>query len=238
MHKPRLVSVRNAFISGLLLLAPLAVTWLVFSWLVARVGGAFRPIFFFPLPAELRNDEALEIVWNVLATLIVLLMITGLGYLSRYVLGKYFVRQAERIIQGIPGAGGLYNTVKQVVSTFSLPNRNLFSKAVMIEFPRKSVYVVGFLTSKEQGEPQTKTGAGEIWTIFVPTTPNPTSGYLALVPSGDVVELNMSVGDAMKLVISGGSVIPPWPNGAKAPVRIQNPTLSASLAPESGHEAG
>jgi uncharacterized membrane protein len=86
----------------------------------------------------------------------------------------------------------------------------VFSKVVMLEFPRKGVFSIGFLTNKTQGEPHTIAGS-EMWTVFVPTTPNPTSGFLVLVPRHEIVELEMTVGDGMKMIISGGAVLPPWP---------------------------
>jgi uncharacterized membrane protein len=140
-------------------------------------------------------------------------LITALGYVSKYVLGKYFGGLAERFIQSIPGVGGVYNTVKQIVATFSTQNRNLFSKVVLVEFPRKGAYTVGFLTNKAGGEAQARLN-GDIWTVFVPTTPNPTSGFLLMVPKSEIIELDMSVGDGMKMIISGGAVVPPW-HGAK-----------------------
>ncbi len=108
----------------------------------------------------------------------------------------------------IPGVGAIYNTVKQVVDTFGSTSRNSFSKTVLVEYPRKGCWTIGFLTNKGRGIPQSKL-AGEIWTVFVPTTPNPTSGFLLLVPSNEVVELDMTTGDGMKMVISGGTVVPP-----------------------------
>jgi uncharacterized membrane protein len=223
MTKGPLHSVRNAFLSGLLVLAPLAVTWLVFSWLFDRVGGGFRRYFFFFVPDTLLDHAALTVVWNVLATVIVLVMITALGYLSRYVLGQYFGGLAERFIQSIPGVNTVYNTVKQIVDTFSTQNRNLFSRVVLVEFPRKGIRSIGFLTGRAKGEPQARTGE-ELWTVFVPTTPNPTSGFLLLLPKNEVIELEMSVGDGMKMVISGGTVAPPWPaGGSRAPVPADIP---------------
>ncbi len=210
MNSRVLASVRNAFISGLLTLAPLAVTWYVFSLLFDSVGGGFRRYFFFFIPESLLDHTALVIVWNVLATIIVLAMVTALGFLSRYFLGQYFGSLAERFIQSIPGVNAVYNTVKQVVQTFSTQNRNLFTKVVLVQFPRAGTYMVGFLTGRAAGEPQARL-AGEIWTVFVPTTPNPTSGFLLLLPREEIVELDMSVGDGMKLVISAGTVAPPFP---------------------------
>ncbi|MFT3780661.1 MAG: DUF502 domain-containing protein [Nibricoccus sp.] len=203
----RFTRLRNAFLSGFMLLAPLFVTCWVFVLLFENIGGFFRPLLQQFVPEELRK---LDIIWNILATLIVVIAITLLGYLSRYVLGKYFGGLAERFIQTIPGVSGVYNTVKQLVATFSSQNRNLFSKVVLVEFPRKGAHTIAFLTSKTQGEAQARAGK-ELWTVFVPTTPNPTGGYMLLLPKEEIIELDMSVGDGMKLVISGGAVVPPWP---------------------------
>ena len=203
----RLVTLRNAFFSGVLLLAPLAVTIWAFSAIIDFVGGRFRPIFFAYVPDTWREYR---ILWDVLSTIIVVALVTGFGYLSRYVLGKYFFSVGERFMQSIPGVNAVYNTVKQIVDTFGTKNRNLFSKVVLVEFPRKGSWSIGFLTNKAQSEAQVRTGT-EVMTVFVPTTPNPTSGFLILVPTQEVVELEMSVGDGMKMVISGGAVVPPWP---------------------------
>jgi len=230
MAETRLASLRNAFVTGLLLLAPIAVTWLVFSWLVEKVGGGFRGVFFFYVPETLRNAPTLGILWDILSTIIVVVLVTTLGYFSRLFLGRYFGTAAERFISNIPGIGTVYNTVKQIVDTFSTQNRNLFSKVVLVEFPRPGAYAIAFLTNKAQGEPQAKTKE-EVWTLFVPTTPNPTSGFLIMVPKAQLIELEMSVGEGMKMVISGGSVVPPWPptsgEAAPAAVIVQNPHTSA-----------
>lgn len=205
-------SLRNAFISGVLMLAPLAITWWVFSALFERVGGSFRDTFFFFVPETLRKHPSLDLVFNILATLIVVILLTALGYVSRYVLGRYFGSLAERFIQRVPGVGNVYNTVKQIVSTFSSQHRQLFSKVVLVEFPRPGVYSIGFLTNKTQGEIQAKAGI-ELWTVFIPTSPNPTSGFLLLLPKAQITELDMSVGDGMKMIISGGAVVPSWIQG-------------------------
>lgn len=196
---------RNAFISGALLLAPLIVTLWAFSTVVDIVGGTFRPLYGHYLPQSLQR---IPFFWDLLATVIVVLLVTAFGFLSNYVLGKYFFGVGERAIQRIPGVGGLYNSVKHIVTTFGAQKRNLFTKTVMVEFPRKGIWAIGFLTSKAQGEPHVLAGA-DMWTVFVPTTPNPTSGFLIIVPRNEVVELEMSVGDGMKMIISGGAVIPP-----------------------------
>ena len=203
----RLVTFRNAFISGALLLAPLIVTVWAFAQIIALVGGTVRPLFFDRLPATLRD---LPFLWDVVSTISVVLIVTALGYVSRYVFGKFFVSIGERFMLSIPGVSAVYNTVKQIVDTFGTQNKNLFNQVVLVEFPRPGIWAVGFLTNKTQGEAQAKT-AEEVWTVFVPTTPNPTSGFLMLFPTRDIIPLEMSVGEGMKMIISGGAVVPPWP---------------------------
>lgn len=205
-----LITFRNAFITGLVLLAPLVVTVWALRKVIEIVGGSFSPIFVHFLPEFLRDSPALYLLWDIIATFIVLLLVTLFGYVSRYVFGQFLLSAGERIMLGIPGVKAVYNSVKQIVDTFGSQKRNIFSKVVLVEFPRPGSWVIGFLTSKSQGEAQQKTGR-DTWSVFVPTTPNPTSGFLIFVPRENIVELEMSVGDGMKLIISGGGVVPPWP---------------------------
>ncbi len=210
--KARLIAFRNAFLSGALLLAPLIVTIIAFSWIIDAVGGTFRPIYQDYLPRPLQR---IPFLWDLIATGVVVLLVTALGFLSNYVFGKYFLSIGERAIQRIPGVGAVYNSVKQIVATFGSQNKNLFNKVVLLEYPRKGVWTLGFLTNKIQGEAQSTVGT-ETWTVFVPTTPNPTSGFLLLLPRHEIIELEMSVADGMKMIISGGAVVPPWAGGPGA----------------------
>ncbi|MEY4939639.1 MAG: hypothetical protein RIQ93_1374 [Verrucomicrobiota bacterium] len=202
----RLITFRNAFFAGAFLVAPLIFTVWAFSKIIDVVGGTFRPLYENYLPGSLQR---LPFFWDLVATVAVIVFVTLLGYLSQYVFGKIFLGVIERAIQRIPGIGAVYNSVKQIVATFGTQNRNLFSKVVLVEFPRKGVWALGFLTNKAQGEAQARTAA-EVWTVFIPTTPNPTSGFLIMVPFDEIVELDMSVGDGMKMIISGGAMVPPW----------------------------
>jgi uncharacterized membrane protein len=221
--KSRIVTVRNAFISGALLLAPLVVTVWAFFKIISLIGETFRPLFFFYLPER----PSLDILLDVGTTVIVILLVTVLGYLSRDVFGRFFVSVAERFMHSIPGVGAVYVSVKQIVDTFSTQNRQLYNKVVLVEFPRKGVWAMGFLTNRSQGEAQRKTGA-EVWSVFVPTTPNPTGGYLLLVPPADVVELEMSIGEGMKMIISGGAFIPQWPRPVAAAALPADPAKPAA----------
>jgi uncharacterized membrane protein len=205
----RIVSIRNAFFTGALLLAPLIVTIWAFGKIIDLVGGTFRPLFESYLPQSL---QSLPLLWDLLTTLVIFALVTALGFLSHYVFGRVFLRLIERFIQSIPGVNAVYNSVRQVVSTFGTKNRNLYNKVVLVQFPRAGTWTLGFLTNKGQAEAQAKAGVGELWTVFVPTTPNPTGGYLLMFPADEVIELDMSVGDGMKMIISGGAVVPPWPH--------------------------
>lgn len=216
--KTAFAKLRTAFFTGLMLLAPLAVTLIVFVWLVSQVGGTFRNFFFLWVPEEWLGNPRLALVWDILSTAIVIVFITTLGLVSRWVLGRYFGEVGERFIQGIPGIGAFYNAVKQIVQTFGAENRAAFSKVVLIEFPRTGCYAIGFLTNNSGGEASVVTGRGLV-AVFVPTTPNPTSGFLLLVPREDVRVLSMSVRDGMKFIISGGSVLPDERDGEPVPVQ-------------------
>jgi len=202
----RWILCRNAFLSGVLLLAPLVVTVWAFRQVVDLVGGSFRPFYEDLIPRAL---EGVPLLWDLLATAVVVVLVTLFGFFSNYVLGKFFWSLAERTIQRIPGVGAVYNAVRQIVATFGSQNRSMFSQVVLVQYPRPGCWTIGFLTNRAQAEPQLRAGAGELWTVFVPTTPNPTSGFLLMLPRAEVVELEMSVGDGMKMILSGGAVTPP-----------------------------
>jgi uncharacterized membrane protein len=203
------VKIRNGFFAGIILVAPLVVTVWAFSRIIDAVGGTFRPVFFFYLPDTVRNNPNLGLIWDILATILVIITVTCVGLVSRAFFAKIVLSTTERFIQGIPGVGAVYNTVKQVVDTFGKQNRNLYNKVVLIEFPRKGTWTIAFLTNKTQSEAQHRAGE-ELWTVYVPTTPNPTGGYMIMVPVKDIIELDMSVGDGMKMLLSAGAFVPSW----------------------------
>ncbi len=202
----RTAAFRRAFLSGLLLLAPLAVT----VWAFFKIIDLFGSI----LPDSLRGQPGVGLLWDLGATAAMVVLIALLGWLSRYVIGRYLLGVGDRFIREIPGVSAVYSTVKQLVATFGAQGRSAYSKVVLVEFPRASMWTLGFLTNQSPGEAQAALGE-EVWAVFVPTTPNPTGGYMVLVPRRAVVELEMSVADGMKMIISGGAIVPPWPSGRK-----------------------
>ena len=205
-----LVSLRKALLSGLLLITPLVVTVYVVNFLISNVGGTFSNVFFLYLPDEIRTNPKWAVYINIAATLKVILFLILLGYLSRYLLAKSLLGLSEKLISNLPFISTVYTSVKQIIETFSAQQRSVFQRVVMLEYPRKGTYAIGFLTSQAKGEAQQKT-SHTLCNIFVPTTPNPTSGFLLMVPETDVIPLDMTIGEGMKLIISGGAVVPEFP---------------------------
>ena len=150
----------------------------------------------------------LETLLAVVGLFVGVLSLTVLGFLSNYVLGKFFISTTEKILGKVPFLSTVYKSVKQIVETFGKENRAVFKEVVLIEYPRPDCYVLGFLTNDASGETEAVIGK-KLTNVFVPTTPNPTSGFLLLLPREDIFRLDMSVGDGMKMLISGGAVIPP-----------------------------
>ena len=203
------LSLRKAFFSGFLLFAPLGITIFVFNWLVVRIGGSFREQLLFFIPEELIQIERLELFWNIVATILVLVLITLLGFFSRYFIAKYLWTLGERVLHNLPLVNTVYTSVKQIIETFTSQNRAVFEKVVLVPFPRPGSHAIGFLTGETKGEVQGRTEE-KIINVFVPTTPNPTSGFLIMFKSTDIQILDMTVGEGMKLIISGGAVVPNW----------------------------
>ena len=200
-------SVRTAFITGLLILLPLGVTVFIIGIVLDRIGNPASELFFNFIDQNIRELPTVEIPLQLVSLLIVFLIITALGYFSRIFIGQLFLRFFERILTRLPLISQVYNTVKQLVDTFSQQKKAVFQEVVMIEYPRKGIYAIGFLTNQAKGEVQSLTGENLV-NVFVPTTPNPTSGFLLMLPHEDVIPMQMSVADGMKTIISGGAVTP------------------------------
>ncbi len=203
----------NLFLTGLLMSLPLAITVFLMLFLIRNIGTPVSEFVLVPIFEQLDKTLPTEgisgIAVDFLSMIIVVIIITLLGLLSQFIGTRLLLNVSEKVINKIPFVGLVYRTVKQIVDTFSKQNKAVFQKVVLIEFPRTGVFSVGFLTSDTNGEIASKSDK-EMVNIFVPTTPNPTSGFLMAVPKKDIIFLDMSVGDAMKLIISGGAVIPEW----------------------------
>ena len=204
-------SIRTAFITGLVIILPLGVTGLVIGIILDKIGNPASELFFRFIDSNIRDMPSVGISLQVLSLIIVFTIITILGFGSRIFIGQFLFNSFEKVVTRVPFINLIYNTVKQIVDTFSKQQKAIFQETVLIEYPRKGIYAVGFLTNRTKGEIQELTGA-DLVNVFVPTTPNPTSGFLLMLPKQDVIRMKMSISDGMKLIISGGAVVPPFPN--------------------------
>ncbi len=194
---------RGYFLAGLLVVAPVGITfwlsWLVLSFIDARVT---------PLIPEAYNPNT-YVPFGIpgLGVLILLLFITFVGALTRMLLGRWIVRGGEHLLSRMPVVRSIYGATKQIVETVLAHQSDAFRQVVLFEYPRRGSWAIGFVTGKTIGEVQNVT-EDEVVNVFLPTTPNPTSGYLLFLPRRELVELSMSVEDAIKMIISGGIVTP------------------------------
>lgn len=172
----------------------------------------------------------LESLLGLLGLIVGVLSLTILGFLSNYVLGKFFISSAEKVLGKVPFINTVYHSVKQIVETFGKENRAVFKEVVLVEYPRPDCYVLGFLTNDASGETVEVIGK-PLTNVFVPTTPNPTSGFLLMLPPEDIYRLSISVGDGMKMLISGGAVIPPSTVKALKEEESQKPSPSKKSSP-------
>lgn len=198
---------KNDLIAGLLVIIPLATTiWLTFtiaSWVIGfltRVPRQLNP--FIDLNPILNNF--LNLVVGLAVPLFCILLI---GLMARNIVGRWFLDVGERTLQAIPLAGSVYKTLKQLLETLLRDSSSRFRRVVLVEYPRRGMWSIAFVTSTFSPDLQAHLAESMV-SVFVPTTPNPTTGWYAVVPERDVVTLSMSVEDAFKIVISGGIVGP------------------------------
>jgi uncharacterized membrane protein len=194
--------VRRNFLAGLLAVLPLVITIWIIHWLVDLLESGMQL-----LPAFLRPEHLLPFYIPGLGALITLVMIVVLGMVVSNVVTQRVTRYANRVLLRIPVFRGVYVAVKRLVEAILLPQHENFRRVVLLEYPRKGVYAIGLVTGVTEGEVQERTAA-RVMNVFVPTTPNPTSGYYVLVPEDDIIPLSMTVEEAFKLVMSGGIVTP------------------------------
>jgi uncharacterized membrane protein len=193
---------RTHFLTGLVVLTPIVVTAYVFWQLFFKVDGLLSGLltkwgFFTFIGYKIPGIGFVTLV----------LLIIFIGMLTRNFIGKKLIELSDRIMTRIPIFNRIYTAVQQISQAFLTKKGTVFRRAVLVEYPRKGVYAIGFLTSVSRGEVQERTET-EMYNVFLPTTPNPTSGFLLLVPKAEIVPLDMSIEEALKLVISGGTVVP------------------------------
>ncbi|MFT4194956.1 MAG: DUF502 domain-containing protein [Ottowia sp.] len=202
--------IRQYFATGLLVWLPMGVTVWVLLWLVGILDSIFLGVLaaaeallpgLGPVAEKLRHIPGLGVI-------LVAIVIFGTGLFVANMFGQWWLRQWDRLMTRIPVVRSIYSSVKQVSDTLFSGSGQAFSKALLVQYPRQGAWTIAFLTGKPGGE-VARHLEGEFVSVYVPTTPNPTSGFFLMVPRADVVELKMTVDEALKYVISMGVVVPP-----------------------------
>ena len=212
-RKPLFSGLRNSFLTGIVVIAPVGLTvWLIWT-VIGWVDGFVLP--FVPNSYQPENlikqifGEESQMNIRGLGVIFFLVFTTFIGWIAKGVIGRFFIRNAETLVHRMPVVRSIYSGVKQIAETVFAQSDRSFEKACLVEYPRKGIWAVGFISTVAKGEVQSKAAKdSQLLSVFVPTTPNPTSGFLLFFPKEDVIQLDMSIEDAAKLVISAGLVYP------------------------------
>ena len=196
--------IRAYFFAGILVTAPISIT-VYLAWLFINFVDDKVTIL---IPTGYNPETYLPFAIPGLGLVILFVGLTLVGMLMAGFFGRLFTRLSEGLLNRMPVVRSVYNAVKQILETILAQQSNAFREAVLVEYPRRGMWAIAFITGKTKGEVQNITKE-ECVNIFLPTTPNPTSGFLLFVPRTDIISLNMSVEEAIKMVISGGIVTPP-----------------------------
>ena len=208
-------AMRSNFLTGLVIIAPIALTgWLIWSvvgWIDARVWSivpdGYQPDRYIQTLFDIQLSEQYDI--RGFGLIVFLVFTFFVGWLGKGFLGRSLLRWAEGLVHRMPVVRTIYSGVKQIAETVFNQKNNSFDKACLIEYPRKGIWVIGFIATTARGEVADHAPEDDdLVSVFVPTTPNPTSGFLLFVPASDIKELHMTVENAAKLVISAGLVYP------------------------------
>ncbi len=210
-HLSLMARLRAYFFAGILITAPIAITVYI-AWIVVRFIDE-RVADFLP---EAYNPKA-YLPFNLpgIGLIIVIVALTTVGWLTAGILGRLFLRISESLLHRMPFVRSVYGAVKQVFETLFAPRVSVFRQVVLVEFPRNGLWRIGFVTGTTPGQTQDVV-AGGLVNVFIPGSPNATSGFLVLVPPKDVVEIDLTTEEALKLIVSGGIAVPPRRSGTAA----------------------
>lgn len=195
-------NLKSIFLTGIAAIIPVGVTFYILYLIIGLMNNLVKII-----PARFHPDHFLPFHIPGLGVIITLILIFTVGLVTKSYLGTKLVSLGERMVSKIPLVSGIYHALKQFVDAVFSDKGQSFKRAVLIEYPRKGLYSIAFVTGVAKGEVQVKTSQRCV-NIFVPTTPNPTSGFYIMVPEGDTIPLDMTVEEAFTLIISGGIVSP------------------------------
>ena len=196
--------IRNYLFAGILVTAPIAITIYVTWGFLKFLDRKITPL----IPVDYNPNTYLPVEIPGLGLIVAVTFFVVVGWLARNFFGRLIVRISENIVERVPVVNTIYGAIKQIFETVMASQSDAFKEVVMFEYPRKGIWVMGFVTGQTKGEVQTLTDT-ETVNVFLPTTPNPTSGFLLFVPKKDVTYMKMSVEEGIKMIVSGGILTPP-----------------------------
>jgi uncharacterized membrane protein len=205
---------RDYFLAGLLVTAPISITiyltWSFISWVddsvLPLLPAAYNPENY--LRFDVPNFGTIHLTLPGIGLVIAVVVLIIIGALAAGLVGRLFVDYSERVLNRMPVVRSIYGATKQIFETMLMQKSGVFREVVLVEFPRTGMWSIGFIAGRTEGEIQELT-EDEVLNVYIPTTPNPTSGYLCFVPRKDIFPLTMSVEEGIKMVVSGGIVTPP-----------------------------
>jgi uncharacterized membrane protein len=205
-RKPGLMTgLRSSFLTGIVVIAPVALTiWLIWT-IMGWIDGFVLPL----VPSRFNPEQYIGINLRGVGVIFFLIFTVVVGWIAKGLIGRSLIRFAESLVERMPVVRSIYSGVKQIAETIFAQSERNFEKACLVQYPRKGIWAIGFISTDAKGEISERAETmGKLMSVFVPTTPNPTSGFLLFFPQEDVIELDMSIEDAAKLVISAGLVYP------------------------------
>ena len=211
---------RRYLVAGILVWLPLGVTIVIIRFLVGLMDKSLVL-----LPDQYRPEAWLGFAIPGLGVILTVALLLVTGVLTANIVGRTFVGGWESLLDRIPVARSIYSAAKNFTEIVFSDSGKAFKKVLLVEYPRKGIYTLTFQTATDIGEIQARTGE-EVVCCFVPTTPNPTSGFIIIVPKKDVVELDMEIDEAVKLVMSLGVVVPTWNKQQAAELPLKTPEIS------------
>jgi uncharacterized membrane protein len=198
-------NLRNNFLTGLAVIIPVFITAYLIWSTIGIVDSWVLPL----IPEKYAIDKFIGIDVKGIGVVIFLLFTVFIGSLTKGYFGRTILKSVESLVDRMPVVRSIYNGIKQIAETVFSQSNNSFERACLVEYPRKGIWAVAFVSTKTKGEVSEKIGKNkDLFSIFLPTTPNPTSGFLLFLPEKDIIFLDMTVEDAAKLVISAGLVTP------------------------------
>ena len=196
---------RSSFLTGIVVILPIGLTiWLIWT-MIGWVDGFVLPL----IPDTIQPENYIGINLRGVGLIIFLVFTVFVGWIAKGLIGRSLIRYGESLVARMPVVRSIYSGVKQIAETVFAQTERSFEKACLIEYPRRGIWAIGFISTTAKGEVAGSAATtSPLVGVFVPTTPNPTSGFLLFFPTDDIIELEMSVEDAAKLVISAGLVYP------------------------------